>query len=61
MIVAGTSATVYPAAGFALEVKERGGVLVEVNLYESEITRLLQHQLAWRGGQRAAAAYQGDL
>lgn len=38
VIVAGTSATVYPAAGFALEVKERGGALIEVNLYESEIT-----------------------
>jgi NAD-dependent protein deacetylase/lipoamidase len=40
VIVAGTSATVYPAASFALEVKERGGAMVEVNLYESEITRI---------------------
>jgi NAD-dependent protein deacetylase/lipoamidase len=40
VIVAGTSATVYPAAGFALEIKERGGAMVEVNLYESEITHL---------------------
>ena len=48
VIVAGTSATVYPAAGFALEVKERGGLLVEVNLYESEITRLCDISL--RGG-----------
>src|SRR5271155_5145233 len=40
VIVAGTSATVYPAAGFALEVKERGGTLIEVNLYESELTPL---------------------
>jgi len=31
---------VYPAAGFALEVKQRGGTLIEVNLYESEITRI---------------------
>jgi NAD-dependent deacetylase len=38
VIVAGTSATVYPAAGFAIEVKQRGGAMVEVNLYESEIT-----------------------
>ena len=36
----GTSATVYPAAGFALEVKQRGGTLIEVNLYESEITQI---------------------
>jgi NAD-dependent deacetylase len=46
--VAGTSATVYPAAGFALEVKERGGTLIEVNLYESEITRICDVSL--RGG-----------
>ena len=48
VVVAGTSATVYPAAGFALEVKERGGVLVEVNLYESEITPYCNISL--RGG-----------
>jgi NAD-dependent deacetylase len=48
VIVAGTSATVYPAAGFALEVKERGGLIVEVNLYESEITRVCDFSL--RGG-----------
>src|SRR5208337_702778 len=44
-IVAGTSATVYPAAGFAIEVKERGGVLIEVNLYESEISALCDFSL----------------
>ena len=48
VIVAGTSATVYPAAGFAIEVKQRGGVLVEVNLYESEITAYCNISL--RGG-----------
>jgi NAD-dependent deacetylase len=40
VILCGTSATVYPAASFALEVKERGGRLIEVNLYESEISPL---------------------
>jgi NAD-dependent deacetylase len=40
MIVAGTSATVYPAASFPLAVREKGGNLIEVNLYESEITHL---------------------
>ena len=40
VIVAGTSATVYPAAGFAIEVKRRGGVMIEANLYESELTPL---------------------
>jgi len=48
VIVAGTSATVYPAAGFAFEVKQRGGTLIEVNLYESEITRICD--LSLRGG-----------
>lgn len=45
VIVAGTSATVYPAAGFAIEVKERGGKLLEVNLYESEITGICDFSL----------------
>ncbi|MGO9264649.1 MAG: SIR2 family NAD-dependent protein deacylase [Candidatus Binataceae bacterium] len=45
VIVAGTSATVYPAAGFAIEVKQRGGVLVEANLYESEISALCDFSL----------------
>ena len=40
MIVAGTSATVYPAAQFPISVQERGGDLIEVNPYESEITPL---------------------
>ena len=38
MLVAGTSATVYPAAQFPFDVRERGGHLIEVNLYESELT-----------------------
>ncbi|MBI3784115.1 MAG: NAD-dependent deacylase [Deltaproteobacteria bacterium] len=38
MIVAGTSATVYPAAQFPIDVRQRGGHLIEVNLYESELT-----------------------
>jgi NAD-dependent deacetylase len=39
MIVAGTSATVYPAAQFPLSVLERGGRLIEINPYASELTR----------------------
>jgi NAD-dependent deacetylase len=45
VIVAGTSATVYPAAGFAIEVKRRGGVMIEVNLYESELTAVCDFSL----------------
>jgi NAD-dependent deacetylase len=45
VLVAGTSATVYPAAGFAIEVKQRGGKLIEANLYESDITRICDFSL----------------
>jgi NAD-dependent deacetylase len=38
MLTVGTSALVYPAAGFPLQIKRAGGILVEVNLYESDIT-----------------------
>jgi NAD-dependent deacetylase len=38
MILAGTSATVYPAAQFPIDVQRRGGKLIEVNLYESELS-----------------------
>ncbi|MCZ6714001.1 MAG: hypothetical protein O7B29_08670 [Deltaproteobacteria bacterium] len=38
-IVAGTSATVYPAAQIPLDVLSRGGHLIEVNLYPTEITQ----------------------
>jgi NAD-dependent deacetylase len=38
MLVAGTSATVYPAAQFPLDVRQRGGTLIEVNPYASELT-----------------------
>src|SRR5439155_1487626 len=45
MIVAGTSATVYPAAQFPITIHQRGGDLLEVNPYESEITALCRHAL----------------
>jgi len=51
VIVAGTSATVYPAAGFAIEVKQRGGILVEANLYESEITQICDISLRGATGE----------
>jgi NAD-dependent deacetylase len=38
MIVAGTSATVYPAAEFPYEVLRAGGRVIEVNLEPSELT-----------------------
>ncbi|HZP44072.1 MAG TPA: Sir2 family NAD-dependent protein deacetylase [Candidatus Binataceae bacterium] len=59
VLCAGTSATVYPAAGFALEVKQRGGVLIEANLYDSEITAICDLSLRGPTGEvlpRLAAA-----
>ncbi len=40
MLVAGTSATVYPAAQSPLSVREQGGTLIEINPYESELSAL---------------------
>lgn len=40
MIVAGTSAVVYPAAGLPLTVKEGGGVIIEVNPLKSELSEI---------------------
>jgi len=40
MLVAGTSALVYPAASFPQMVKQHGGVLIEVNLYDTPLTPL---------------------
>ena len=40
MLVAGTSALVYPAAAFPQMVKQRGGVIIEVNLYDTPLTPL---------------------
>ncbi|MBW2093166.1 MAG: hypothetical protein JRI34_13725 [Deltaproteobacteria bacterium] len=39
MVVAGTSATVYPAAAFPQQIIRQGHPVIEVNLYESELTR----------------------
>lgn len=51
MIVAGTSATVYPAAQFPHDVRERGGILIEVNAYESELTEFCTLSLRGASGE----------
>jgi NAD-dependent deacetylase len=51
MIVAGTSATVYPAAQFPISIHQRGGDLLEVNPYESEITPLCRFTLRGPSGE----------
>jgi NAD-dependent deacetylase len=50
MIVAGTSATVYPAAEFPYEVLRHGGVVIEVNPEPSELTAAATLSLRGPGG-----------
>ena len=50
MLVAGTSATVYPAAEFPMEVLRRGGTVIEVNPHPSELTPLASFSLRGPGG-----------
>lgn len=50
MVAAGTSATVYPAADFPVEVLRRGGALIEVNPEETELTPLSTISLHGPGG-----------
>jgi NAD-dependent deacetylase len=40
IIVAGTSAVVYPAASLPLIVKDHGGIIIEVNPHETELTSI---------------------
>jgi NAD-dependent deacetylase len=51
MIVAGTSASVYPAAEFPRLIRERGGRLIELNLMEGEITPLSDVSLRGSAGE----------
>jgi NAD-dependent deacetylase len=50
MIVAGTSATVFPAAELPIEIARRGGALIEVNPDETELTPLATVALRGPGG-----------
>lgn len=51
MMVIGTSATVFPAAAFPMQVCESGGILIEVNPYESDITPLCAVSLRGPSGE----------
>jgi NAD-dependent deacetylase len=50
MLVAGTSATVFPAADFPMEVLRKGGAIIEINPYESELTAVATLSLQGPGG-----------
>ena len=47
----GTSAFVYPAAGFPQTVKRKGGALIEVNLYETPMTPMCDISLRGQSGE----------
>lgn len=50
MLLIGTSGTVYPAAEFPFEVLRRGGTVIEVNPYESDLTPLVSLSLRGPAG-----------
>jgi len=50
MLVIGTSATVYPAAAFPQHLMRQGHPVIEVNLYESEITPMCRISLKGPSG-----------
>ncbi len=50
MLVVGTTATVYPAAEFPIEVLRRRGCVIEINPYESELTPVATLSLRGPGG-----------
>ncbi len=58
MLVVGTSATVYPAAYFPQQILQRGGHLIEVNLYESDLTPLCTVSLRGAAGEVLPALVQ---
>ena len=51
MISVGTSAFVYPAAGFPIDVKQRGGRLVEFNLEETSMSPLCDVTVLGKAGE----------
>jgi NAD-dependent deacetylase len=50
MLLAGTSGFVYPAAGFPRMVKQRGGSLIEIGPYDTDLTDMCDVLLRGRGG-----------
>ena len=51
MLLVGTTAFVYPAAGFPLQIKRHGGALIEVNLYDTEIASFCDVVLRGKAGE----------
>ena len=51
MLVIGTSATVYPAAAFPQQVQRQGNPVIEINLYESDLTPFCRISLQGPSGE----------
>ena len=51
MLLVGTSAFVYPAAGFPQDVRRRGGALIEVDPYETALTPLCAVSIRGKAGE----------
>ena len=50
-VVIGTSALVQPAASFPLIVKQRGGILIEVNVEQTMLTGVVDYHLSGKAGE----------
>lgn len=61
ILVVGTSATVYPAAAFPIEILARGGSLIEVNPHETELTSVATLSLRGPAGALLARLLEGVL
>jgi len=51
MLSVGTSAFVYPAAGFPQIVKRKGGMLIEVDAYETALTQISDVSIRGKSGE----------
>ena len=50
-LVIGTSALVQPAASFPLVVKQRGGILIEINIEQTPLTSTVDYHLSGKSGE----------
>ncbi|NVM29433.1 MAG: NAD-dependent protein deacylase [Candidatus Helarchaeota archaeon] len=51
LLIVGTSGTVYPAASFPTSVKGNGGILIDVNLYDSQFQLMSDIALKGKSGE----------
>jgi NAD-dependent deacetylase len=59
-LIVGTSGVVYPAAGLALETRRAGGVVIEINSEETDLTSLLSFSVRDVASRGLAALLAGN-